>query len=155
MKKILLTIALALTCCWASATNADDLFNKFKDLDNAQFMTIPQELMQMAMAQNQGADAAQKKVTEKITSLDILQFEKADAATIKQVVDMVNDFDDTYEELVRANENGEQVIIKMKRNGENYSEMVIFQADADDCAIVRMNGNFAPDELNQLSKMGM
>ena len=155
MKKILLTIALALTCCWASATNADDLFNKFKDLDNAQFMTIPQELMQMAMAQNQGADAAQKKVTEKITSLDILQLEKADAATIKQVVDMVNDFDDTYEELVRANENGEQVIIKMKRNGENYSEMVIFQADADDCAIVRMNGNFAPDELNQLSKMGM
>ena len=155
MKKILLTLALALTCCWASAINSDDLFNKFKDAENAQFMTIPQEMLAMAMAQNQGTDEAQRKVTEKINSLDILQFENADAATIKQVVDMVNDFDDTYEELVRSSEDGEQVIIKMKRDGERYSEMLIFQADAKECAIVRMNGNFAPDELNQLSKMGM
>ena len=88
-------------------------------------------------------------------SLGEKKFENADAATIKQVVDMVNDFDDTYEELVRANENGEQVIIKMKRNGENYSEMVVFQADADECAVVRMCGNFNPEELNELSKMGM
>lgn len=155
MKKILLTLALVLTCCWASATTADDLFNKFKDFENAQYMNMPQEMLQMAMAQSQATDNAQKKVTEKITSLDILQIEKADAATIKQVVDMVNDFDDTYEELARTNEDGEQVIIKMKRNGDAYSEMVVFQVDKDECAVIRINGNFNPDELDQLSKMGM
>ena len=70
-------------------------------------------------------------------------------------MDMVNDFDDTYEELIRNNGDGETVIIKMKRNGENYSEMVVFQADADECTVVRMCGDFNPEELNQLSKMGM
>ena len=155
MKKILLTLALALTCCWASATNADDLFNRFKDFENAQYMNMPQEMLQMAMAQSQATDDAQKRVTENISSLDILKFEKADAATIKQVVDMVNDFDDTYEELVRTNEDGEQVIIKMKRNGTTYSEMVVFQAEKEECAVIRINGNFNPDELDQLSKMGM
>ena len=94
-------------------------------------------------------------MAEKISSLDILQFEKPDDATITQVMDMVNDFDDTYEELIRNNGDGETVIIKMKRNGENYSEMVVFQADADECAVVRMCGNFNPEELNELSKMGM
>ena len=152
MKKILLTLALALTCCWASATNADDLFNKYKDAENAQYMNLPQEMLKMAMAQN--PNASDNKVAEKISSLDILQFEKPDDATITQVMDMVNDFDDTYEELIRNNGDGETVIIKMKRNGENYSEMVVFQADADECAVVRMCGNFNPEELNELSKMG-
>lgn len=153
MKKILLTLALALTCCWASATTADDLFNKFKGLDNAKFMNLPQEMLQMAMAQASNSNDAKAQVAKKITSLDILQIEKADDATIKQVTDMVNDFDETYEELVRANENGEQAIIKMKRDGDKFTEMIIVAIEAGECAVVRMNGNFSSEDLDELSKM--
>ncbi len=153
MKKILLTLAFALACCWASAVTADDIFNKFKDLDNAKFMNLPQELLQMAAAQGSSENAEKNEVMKKITSLDLLQIEKADEATIKQVTDMVNDFDETYEELVRANENGEQAIIKMKRDGDKFTEMIIVAIEAGECAVVRMSGNFSSEDLEQLSKM--
>ena len=153
MKKILLVLALAFTCCWASATNADDLFNKFKVLENATFMNLPQEMLQMAMAQASNENADKNETMKKITSIDLLQIEKADEATIKQVTDMVNDFDESYEELVRANENGEQAIIKMKRDGDKFTEMIIVAIEAGECAVVRMNGNFSSEDLDELSKM--
>ena len=155
MKKILLTLALALTCCWASATTVDDIFNKFKTYENAQFMNLPQEMLQMAMAQSQATDETQKKAAEKITSIDLLQLDKADEATIKQVTDMVNDLDETYEDLVRASEEGTQAIIKMKRDGEKFAEMIIIAIENGECSVIRMCGNFTSDDLNKLSHMGL
>ena len=41
----------------------------------------------------------------------------------------------------------------MKRDGDKFTEMIIVAIEAGECAVVRMNGNFSSEDLDELSKM--
>ncbi|WP_028897223.1 DUF4252 domain-containing protein [Prevotella sp. HUN102] len=149
MKTLFLTLVLCAASLSSWAQNIDDVFNQFKNRENATLVNLPKSLISMGLKSSNDEDA--KKWADKIESMQILALEDASDALKKELNAAVKKANlGDYEDMIRANSDGEKVRIMTKSDGKEITSLIIFAIDEEDCAIVKIDGHINPKDVDAI-----
>lgn len=144
---------LAIQLSWA--VNAKQLFNEFKNAENADYVSIPHLLLkmgQMFMDDEDKSDAG-AELAKKINSMKVLDLEKCSDSVKRRFMKRVDELNtDGYEELMRVNDEDEKVKILIREEGTTIKEMLIVCSSPDDCALIQFTGDFKESDIEALVK---
>lgn len=149
MRTLFLTLVLCAASLSGWAQNINDVFNQFKNRENATLVNLPKSLISMGLKSSNDEDA--KKWADKIESMQILALEDASDALKKELNAAVKKANlGDYEDMIRANSDGEKVRIMTKSSGKEITSLIIFAIDEEDCAIVKIDGHINPKDVDAI-----
>lgn len=149
MKTLFLTLILCVASINGWAQGIDDVFNQFKNRENATLVNLPKSLISMGPKSSDDEDA--KKWADKIESLQILALEDASDALKKELNAAVKRANlSEYEDMVKVNSDGQKVRIMTKSSGKEITSLIIFAIDEEDCAIVKIDGRINPKDVDAI-----
>ena len=162
MKKMIMTLALALcSCLWTMAETVDEFVNTMKNDTTVEYVELTPDMLKLMIAQ-QGVpkDADAKKaidILEKVTHIEMLTGSLlADSAPLKARLAALTV--DGLDEMVNTNEEGELTRVWLQTDGQNCKMILVVNADEGDhdwqvvklhCDIV-MDGDFNLNNLMHL-----
>jgi hypothetical protein len=151
IKNIIISLLLLTVCTSASAKgDVDDIFRQFRNIDNAEYVHIPKLLLKFAQKQDKD-DKECSEMLSKISSIKVLSIDKCKGSVRKDMAKRVSDLcNDGYEELIRANDDGDKVLIYTKNEGDMIKELIIFAGDDEDTALVKICGKIKQKDIDKL-----
>lgn len=156
MKKLICTALMLLAIQLSWAVNAKQLFNEFKNAENADYVSIPSLLLKMGQMfmDDEDKDDTGADLAKKINSMKVLDLEKCSDSVKRRFMKRVNELNtDGYEELMRVNgDEDEKVKILIREEGTTIKEMLIVCSSPDDCALIQFTGNFKESDIEALVK---
>ena len=88
---------------------------------------------------------------DKIDAIQILSLEEASVSTKQLFNAEVKKLDTSgYEDMIKVNSEGEKVRILTKGTEKIINSLIIFAIDENDCALVKIDGRIAPDDVNAI-----
>lgn len=155
MKKLICTALMLLAIQLSWAVNAKQLFNEFKNAENADYVSIPSLLLKMGQMfmDDEDKEDAGADLTKKINSMKVLDLEKCSDSVKRRFMKRVDELNtDGYEELMRVNDKDEKVKILIREEGTTIKEMLIVCSSPDNCALIQFTGNFKESDIEALVK---
>lgn len=159
MKKIFLSIVLALATTVCTAQSVNDVIREFKSAKGAKCLNLNKSMIkligqgkeQMNLPENINLGDL-SGIGKDIDSLNILVLEDCNASVKKKFVKKnINWEKYGYEPIVVSNEDKENVQIYAKKNGENFKELVVrVTSGEDEAVLVQVFGNIDPKMLNNM-----
>ncbi|MBP7374204.1 MAG: DUF4252 domain-containing protein [Prevotella sp.] len=159
MKKIFLSIVLALATTVCTAQSVNDVIREFKGAKGAVCLNIDKSMMKL-MAQGKGKMSLPENINlgdlgeigKAVDSLKVLVLEDCNASIKNKFVKKnINWEKYGYEPIVVTNEDDENVQIYAKKNGDNFKEIVVRVASGkDEGVLVQVFGNIDPKMLNNM-----
>lgn len=150
-KLILCLTGLALTIPPTMADCFDAVIKKFKSKPKAEYVAIPSFLMAIA-----NAAGASKDAPGKVSSLKVLELSDCDASVRDAFTCEVNaaaKADPKTEELMRANDDGDRVVIWGEGDAKTLKTMYVYAVeDKGDCVFVAMKGKFRRSDIGEMAK---
>lgn len=148
IKKFILCISMLLVAQWSLGQNIDKLFAEFSDAPNVENVKINKFLMTLIKPFMSGEDTRGLKG---INSMQILALSSCSSDIKNSFAEKVKTLnDESYETLVRSNQNGENVRILVKIDKEEIRELVILTT-GEGAAIVKIKGKFNKSDLAKLT----
>lgn len=146
MKKFIIMALLGLTGTTANAQK--EVFQKYQDKDGVTTVHVPKFLMRMAGR----FDNEAKKLTDRINDVRIMSCENRNMAKkIKQ--DALAAYQNQgYEEMLRVNEGGEQILIYQRALKDGKSEFALLAED-EELAIINVTGRLSIDDVRNIEDM--
>lgn len=149
MKSIIIALALLATSLTGWAQTINDVFKKFKEMENVTYVNIPKSVVGMAL-KSAGKDTV-ANWADKIDAIQILSLEEASVSTKQLFNAEVKKLDTSgYEDMIKVNSEGEKVRILTKGTEKIINSLIIFAIDENECALVKIDGRIAPDEVNAI-----
>ncbi|WP_277070214.1 DUF4252 domain-containing protein [Prevotella corporis] len=149
MKSIIIALALLATSLTGWAQTINDVFKKFKEMENVTYVNIPKSVVGMAL-KSAGKDNV-ANWADKIDAIQVLSLEEASATTKQLFNAEVKKLDTSgYEDMIKVNSEGEKVRILTKGTEKIITSLIIFAIDEEDCSLVKIDGRIAPDEVNAI-----
>lgn len=139
-------IAAFMLCISAVSAQIDlaDKFSKNKDITK---VIMSKTLLSMASGTNMNG-VNTKAIGDKIDRLEVFSSEKAEG--VKLIKAEINKIakSNLYEVLMSVNEGDENVVsYAQKGTGGFFKDLIIYTAEADECTVVRLVGNFSFEDL--------
>ena len=140
MKKIFLSIVLALATTVCTAQSVNDVIREFKGAKGAVCLNIDKSMMKL-MGQGKGKMSLPENINlgdlgeigKAVDSLKILVLEDCNASVKKKFAKKTINWDKYgYEPVVVTNEDGENVQIYAQKDGDYFKEIVIRVSSKDD-----------------------
>ena len=137
---------LGLTGTTANAQK--EVFQKYQDKDGVTTVHVPKFLMRMAGR----FDNEAKKLTDRINDIRIMACGNSNMAKkIKQ--DALAAYrSQGYEEMLRVNEGGEQILIYQRALKDGKSEFALLAED-EELAIINVTGRLSIDDVRNIEDM--
>ena len=157
MKKIFLSIALALATTVCTAQSVNDVVREFKSAKGATCLNLNKSMIKLMGEGKEQLSLPENiklgdlgEVGKDIDSVKILVLEDCNASVKKKFVKKnINWEKYGYEPVVVTNEDNENVQIYAKKNGDNFKEIVVRVASGkDEGVLVQVFGNIDPKMLN-------
>lgn len=166
MKKILLTIALALTACmWTMAETVDEFITTMKSDTTVECVELTPDVLKMVVQQRMAKETVPNNKASKILqgarTIQVLDGKLPEAS------DAINGFKerlaaltvDGLDEMVSTNEKGEFTRVWMQVEGDKCTMILVVTADEDDhdwqvvklCCDITMDENFNLNDLIHLN----
>lgn len=166
MKKILLTIALALTACmWTMAETVDEFITTMKSDTTVECIELTPDVLKMVVQQRMAKETVPNNKTSKILqgarTIQVLDGKLPEAS------DAINAFKerlaaltvDGLDEMVSTNEKGEFTRVWMQVEGDKCTMILVVTADEADhdwqvvklCCDISMDENFNLNDLIHLN----
>ncbi len=163
MKKLIFTILAALFMIPVFAQETNDLFEKYNGKEGFTSVNISKELFTMMAQMNvESEDEEAKEMIEAMGKLDIiriLMLEKDDSNNkdFNEFRDELKDFNlTTYTELMNIKENGDNVKIMVKKEGDIFGEWLLLIDQDDEVGFISISGDIDIETMSKFSKvMGM
>lgn len=160
MKKIIITILAALFIVPAFAQNANELFEKYNGKEGFTSVNISKELFTMMAQMNvETEDDEAKDMIEAMGKLDfirILMLEKDDSnnKNFNKFRDELKNFNlSTYTELMNIKENGDNVRIMVKKEGNLFNEWLLLIDQDDEVGFISISGDIDIETMSKFSKV--
>ncbi|BCS85280.1 MULTISPECIES: DUF4252 domain-containing protein [Prevotella] len=159
MKKIFLSLVLALATTVCTAQSVNDVIREFKSAKGATCINLNKSMIKLM---GQGKDKVNLPeninlgdlgdIGKDIDSLKILVLEDCNASIKKKFAKKnINWEKYGYEPVVVTNEDKENVQIYAKKNGDNFKEIVVRVASGEDEGVlVQVFGNIDPKMLSNM-----
>ena len=160
MKKLIITILAALLIVPVFAQNANELFEKYNGEDGFTSVNISKELFSMmAQMDVETEDEDANDMVEALGKLDfirILMLEKDESNNkdFGKFRDELNAFNLTgYTELMNIKENGDNVKIMVKKEGDIFSEWLLLIDQDDEVGFISISGDIDMETMSKFSKV--
>lgn len=149
MKKLLFALALLIGSISIShGKTIDQIFEVFGAEENAQLMTLDEEMLAASKAQA-GEDAAK---LENIESITVLELSQCDASVLARFEEEVANVQLAgYEVLTRVNMDDMAVKMLGKVDGDMVRDMIII-VTGETAVMVEMKGSISMSDVNELMK---
>lgn len=153
MKQSAITFVIFLALLVAPVTKAvaaslDDIFDEFKNYEQVEYVKIPRFVMWLAKF----CDDENSNAAKKINGMQVLTFSKADGSIRNLFDKRFKQLSSGFETLLSANDDGDNVRILTKNDGNKFKNLYIYAADKDDIVLVKFSGTFTADEIMRLAE---
>lgn len=149
MKKMMLTLALALVCQLGFGQSVESLVNDFRSVKGASVIELPKAMLQMASGQMK--KEKNSEILKKMDSLTIIATEECSEEDRKNLLQKINELkDDSYQKLVSEGDEKERSLILSKMEGELMKSVVILAIESANIALIQINGSFTPEDMEKL-----
>lgn len=151
MKKILIIMMLAvLPAMMANAGGFDAVFNEFKDVENAEYVSIPKSLMKLGVATS--GVSKDVPIAKKATGMKVLNIPAADTSLIERFDKSIAaaSAPDNVEEILRATSDGEKCKIYFERDGDKIKGVYILAIEPSEVSLIGITGKFTQEDIAQL-----
>ena len=144
MKKIFLSIALALATTVCTAQSVNDVMREFKSAKGATCLNLNKSMIKLMGEGKEQLSLPENiklgdlgEVGKDIDSVKILVLEDCNASVKKKFAKKTINWDKYgYEPVVVTNEDGENVQIYAKKDGDYFKEIVIRVSSKDDESVL-------------------
>lgn len=143
MKRFIIAAAIAaLSLLPMVAGVLDPVFDKYRKLDNAEYVHIPKFLMMMA-----GDYAKIDKdlpITGKASGVKVLSIDDCSANTLAEIEQSIRKTatEKDMDEIIRTTSYGEQCQIWFESKGDKIKSIYILAMEKDELDLVEISGNF-------------
>lgn len=155
MKKMITICLLLAAMQTAWAIDAEQVFKEFKEARNAEYVSIPRFLMKLGMMFVDKSDesAETKRLMRSIHSMKVLDLEDCSSSVKQKFTERIDALSaDSYETLMRVNDEGDKVKILTRTEKDVFKEILIVCGGSEDCALIQFTGNFKESDINGLMK---
>ncbi len=149
MKKFLVLALVAMISATGFGKTIDEVFNAFPKADNVQEITVDKQMLGMAMVMAGDQNSGLSKMKD-IDNLRIINIENPSSEQIAIAKELMKVEVDGFEEMLSANEDGQDVLILNQSEGQMITKMLIIASEKDKIAVVLIEGKI---DLNDASKM--
>lgn len=143
MKRFIIVAAIAaLSLLPMAAGVLDQVFDKYRQLENAEYVHIPKFLMMMA-----GDYAKIDKdlpISGKVSGMKVLSIDGCSDSVRTQVEQSIRKTasEKDMEEVIRANSDGEQCQIWFESKGDKIKSIYILAMERGELSLIEFSGNF-------------
>ncbi|MDP4207913.1 MAG: DUF4252 domain-containing protein [Bacteroidota bacterium] len=151
MKKNLLFIVFVFLACsgFAQEKTVKDIFTRFEGKEGINVINLDKDMLGAFIPQD-SANANLKGITEQITALKIMIFEKASAEDKASFAKQAKEFALPNFRTFLAKENNQEVKILLKETGNKITEFIIFAYEGKDLALISIIGNMDNKVLDEI-----
>jgi hypothetical protein len=149
MKKIMTLIAALLIVTAIQAQTLQSLFDKYRNDERFEFVTVGKGMMNMAGAFG-GNAKNNSEMMSKIKSLKILTLNAEDTSPLmKSVVSELDQVVDkgNFETAVSTRDKGERVNIYYRFSGKDDADMLIVTKEKGEFSVIWLNGKMTKEEM--------
>jgi len=149
MKKIMTLVALLFMVAAIQAQSLQSLFDKYREDDRFDYVSVGKGMMNMASAFG-GNAKNNAEMMSKMKSIKILTL-NADAASLlmKSVISELNQVVEkgNFETAVETRDKGERVNIYYRFTGKDNADMLIVTKEKGEFSLIWINGKMTKDEM--------
>ena len=156
MKRMIMAICMMVACQLSPAQTVDALFRQFRNEASADYVHVPKMLMKFAakLCRNNVGDTNSRfagNLVSKIDAVRVLDLDDCPHSVKGRFINAIGGLDTAgYEELIRVNDDGQHVRILTKSKRDRIRELVVVNADGEDCQLVQLKVNVSPKEIDRL-----
>lgn len=148
---VILAAGIASQSAHAAKPAIEEIIKELSAEPGATKVSISPFAMWLGKAFTDDSSDPEDQLYKKVKALNVLAFENCDKKKQDKIMKRLGKLTaDGYEEMIRVNDDGDNVVIFAKINKETIHRLVIVALSEDDCALVDIKGNFGLDELDQL-----
>ncbi len=154
MKSIIFSLLLMVTGMSAQAQTPSDLFQQFKNKENAEYVHLGRLLcfVLRPIANHHADDPHASSAIRRVRSLRSLDLEDCEQEVRNQFVKVVNGLKiKGYHELVSSSSEGERTRVLVRQKGSSIRELLLINAGDDDCSLVQIKCKVKPKDLETIA----
>lgn len=152
MKKLLLSLAMALMCSTGFAKTVNEVMDEFKGKPDVTFVDMPKSMLQSKI--NEIDKPELKAIVQKVKALRVLTFNKASAKVNQDFAKAVGKLDlDDYRPIVSIDKDNKGVKVLSHGTDDLIDQLLVLVTSKDNSVMVQLTGAFTQDELGQLTSM--
>ncbi len=143
MKRLtIVTLIFALILPIVSAGTFDEIFNEYKNLENAEYVKIPKFLMKLAGNNAELPDDL--PIKGKVSGMKILNITDIGNETGKRINDSAKKLaaKNNMQEMLRHTSDGEECRIWFNMSKEKVKEIYLLYTEPDEVSLLEFTGNF-------------
>ena len=154
MKQLFISLLIIFASASATAQTPGDLFAQYKGKKNAEYVHLGRLLFKLLrpIAKNEN-DPTARTVMRSIRSMRALNLEDCSQKVKEQFLESAKRLSTKgYEQIVSSNVDGERtlVLVKLKKNA--IRELLVLNADDEDCQLVQLKGKMKHANLGDIIK---
>lgn len=143
MKRLtIVTLIFALILPIVSAGTFDEIFNEYKNLENAEYVKIPKFLMKLAGNKAELPDDL--PIKGKVSGMKILNITDTGNDIGKRINDSAKNLagKNGLQEILRHTSEGEECLIWFSMSKEKVKEIYLLYTEPDEVSLLEFSGNF-------------
>jgi hypothetical protein len=150
MKKTIATLALIFALQGVYAQSIDDMFNRYKDKNGTEFVSIPPFLIKLGRLFMDKEDKDYRLI-KGVNSVKTLDMEDCSSEVKESFLKDANKLNlSGYETLVQTKEKGETVKLIAKMDKEAIRELIILITGNEECGLTLLEGKLMKEDINMI-----
>ena len=150
MKKTIATLALIFALQGVYAQNINDMFNRYKEKEGAESVSIPSFLIKLGHL-FMDKDDKDYRLIKGVNSVKTLDMEDCSSEVKESFLKDANKLNlSGYETLVQTKEKGETVKLIAKMDKEAIRELIILITGNEECGLTLLEGKLMKEDINMI-----
>ena len=150
MKKTIATLALIFALQGVYAQNINDMFNRYKEKEGAESVSIPSFLIKLGHL-FMDKDDKDYRLIKGVNSVKTLDMEDCSSEVKESFLKDANKLNlSGYETLVQTKEKGETVKLIAKMDEEAIRELIILITGNEECGLTLLEGKLMKEDINMI-----
>ena len=150
MKKTIATLALIFALQGVYAQNINDMFNRYKEKEGAESVSIPSFLIKLGRLFMDKEDKDYRLI-KGVNSVKTLDMEDCSSEVKESFLKEANKLNlSGYETLVQTKEKGETVKLIAKMDKEAIRELIILITGKEECGLTLLEGKLMKEDINMI-----
>lgn len=150
MKKTIATLALIFALQGVYAQSIDDMFNRYKEKEGAESVSIPSFLIKLGHLFIDKEDKDYRLI-KGVNSVKTLDMEDCSSEVKESFLKDANKLNlSGYETLVQTKEKGETVKLIAKMDKEAIRELIILITGNEECGLTLLEGKLMKEDINMI-----
>ncbi len=149
MKKLLLSLMLALACQLSMAQTAKSVFDEYKSKNDAAYVSVPSALIQIGASKLK--DERAKEVVGQVKSARMLNLNDCKKSVRKKFVKAVEKLrKQGYDEATNMKNGDDNILVLTKGNDSTLEEVLVLIKKDPDVTAILFTGNISVDTISSL-----